>query len=248
MQDSTFFLDEHDQEYGAVSAVPKEKRYQLTIRDLPIEEKPREKMLTYGPGALSIQELLAVVLMTGTTKEGVLEMTSRIMQEYGERSVLAATDANVLSTDLSIPITKAAQIIACGELGRRFYKRNRNGAPVIRTAEDVYAHTLDMRNFTKEHLRGLYLNTHYQLVHDETISIGTIDASIVHPREVFRPALAYSAAAVILVHNHPSGNPEPSAADVAITTQLRDAGRLLGIDLIDHVIVTADTFTSITTD
>ncbi len=248
MHDGSFVVDEHVQEYASTSKSSKEKRYILTIRDLPREEKPREKLLTYGPAALSIQELLAVVLMTGTTKEGVLEMTDRIMQEYGERSVLTATDANALASDLSIPITKAAQIIACGELGRRFYRRNRNGAPVIRTAEDVFAHTVDMRNFTKEHLRGLYLNTHYQLVHDETISIGTIDANIVHPREVFRPALAYSAAAVILVHNHPSGNAEPSTADITITNQLRDAGRLLGIDLIDHVIVTADSFTSIMTD
>jgi DNA repair protein RadC len=102
-----------------------------------------------------------------------------------------------------------------------------------------------MRNFTKEHLRGLYLNAHYQLVHDETISIGTVDANIVHPREVFRPALAYAAAAVILVHNHPSGNAEPSDADLAVTKQLHEAGALLGIDLIDHIVVTADTYTSI---
>ena len=237
MSNNLFILDERNDS--------KSKEYVLTIRDLPQEEKPREKLLEYGPGVLSIDELLAVVLLTGTKKEGILEMTHRIMQEYGERSVLAATDAKVLADDLSIPLTKAAQIIACGELGRRFYRRTRNGAPVIRTAEDVFAHTVEMRNFTKEHLRGLYLNTHYQLVHDETISIGTVDANIVHPREVFRPALAYAAAAVILVHNHPSGNVTPSDADIVITKQLREAGKLIGIDLIDHVVVTADTFFSI---
>jgi DNA repair protein RadC len=237
MLDHTFLIDER--------ASTEPKQYVLTIRDLPREEKPREKMLDYGPGALTVDELLAVILVTGTKKEGVLEMTRRIMNEYGERSVLSATDPKILAADLDIPITKATQIIACGELGRRFYRRSKNGAPVIRTAEDVFAHTVDMRNFTKEHLRGLYLNAHYQLVHDETISIGTVDASIIHPREVFRPALAYSAAAVILVHNHPSGNAAPSDADIAITHQLREAGRLLGIDLIDHVVVTSDTFISI---
>jgi DNA repair protein RadC len=237
MSNNPFLLDERREGQPAP--------YVLTIRDLPREDKPREKLLAYGPTALTIDELLAVVLLTGTKKEGILEMTRRIMQEYGERSVLSATDPKVLAADLSIPVTKAAQIIACGELGRRFYRRTRNGAPVIRTAEDVFAHTVDMRNFTKEHLRGLYLNTHYQLVHDETISIGTVDANIVHPREVFRPALAYAAAAVILVHNHPSGNVGPSDADIAITKQLREAGKLLGIDLIDHVIITADTFTSV---
>jgi DNA repair protein RadC len=223
------------------------KRYVLRMRDLPNEEKPREKMLEAGPGTLSTAELLAVVLSTGTKKEEVLTMTNRIMQEYGERNVLLSTDPQGLATDLDIPIGKAMQIVACGELGRRYFRRSTNGAPVIRTAKDVYDYTIDMRNLPKEHLRGLYLNTHYQLVHDETISIGTIDANIVHPREVFRPALAYAAAAVILVHNHPSGNGDASAADRDITRQLADAGALLGIDLIDHVIITPDTFTSIST-
>ena len=223
------------------------KRYVLRVRDLPSEEKPREKLLAAGAGALSTAELLAVVLSTGTKKEEVLTMTNRIMQEYGEKNVLLSTDPHVLATDLDIPLGKAMQIVACGELGRRYFRRSTNGAPVIRTAQDVFEYTLDMRNLPKEHLRGLYLNTHYQLVHDETISIGTIDANIVHPREVFRPALAYAAAAVILVHNHPSGNVAASDADRNITRQLIDAGALLGIDLIDHVVVTADAFTSIPT-
>jgi DNA repair protein RadC len=223
------------------------KRYTLRVRDLPSEDKPREKLLSAGPGALSTADLLAVVLSTGTKKEEVLTMTHRIMHEYGERNILLSTDANALSIDLDIPLGKAMQIIACGELGRRYFRRTKNGAPVIRTAKDVFDYVVDMRNLSKEHLRGLYLNTHYQLVHDETISIGTVDANIVHPREVFRPALAYSAAAVILVHNHPSNNVDASTADREITRQLTDAGALLGIDLIDHVIVTADAFTSIPT-
>ncbi|MDR3547682.1 MAG: DNA repair protein RadC [Candidatus Pacebacteria bacterium] len=223
------------------------KRYTLRVRDLPSEEKPRERLLSSGPGVLSTAELLAIVLSTGTKKEEVLTMTNRIMREYGDRNVLFSTDPKTLALDLDLPLGKAMQIVACGELGRRYFRRNKDGAPVIRTAKDVFEYTIDMRNLTKEHLRGLYLNTHYQLVHDETISIGTIDANIVHPREVFRPALAYSAAAVILVHNHPSGNVAASMADREITRQLTDAGALLGIDLIDHVIVTADSFTSIST-
>jgi DNA repair protein RadC len=222
-----------------------EKQYVLRVRDLPREQKPRERLLTEGPAALSTSELLAVVLINGTKKEGVLEMTSRIMREYGERSVLLSLDPKSLAADLDIPLIKALQIVACGELGRRYFRRSKDGAPVIRTAKDVFEHVVDMRNLSKEHLRGLYLNTHYQLVHDETISIGTIDANIIHPREVFRPALAHSAAAVILVHNHPSGNAEASDADIEITRQLSEAGILLGIDLIDHVIVTTDSYTSI---
>lgn len=228
-----------------MSAVSSPKRYTLTIHDLPNHRKPRERLLSEGPGGLSTKELLAILLVNGTTKEGVLEMSERIMREYGERSLLKATDARALAADLDIPLGKAQQIVACGELGRRFFRRTRDGAPVIRTAQDVFDYVTDMRNLSKEHLRGLYLNAHFQLVHDEVISIGTVDANIVHPREVFRPALAASAAAVILVHNHPSGNIEPSEADLQVTRQLQEAGNLLNIDVVDHVIVTADTFTSI---
>jgi DNA repair protein RadC len=238
LRTNSFILDERAPSQAT-------KQYVLTIHDLPSEEKPREKLVEFGPGALTIDELLAVILITGTKKEGILEMSSRILKEYGEKSILSATDVKALAADLSIPETKAGQIIACGELGRRFHKKNRNGAAVLRTAEDVFAYTADMRGLTKEHFRGLYLNAHYQLVHDEIISIGTVDANIVHPREVFRPALAYAAAAIILVHNHPSGNAEPSNADRVVTQQLREAGNLLGIELIDHVVVTSDTFTSI---
>lgn len=221
-------------------------QYTLTIRDLPNEDKPREKLLAHGPGALTPKELLAIVLEKGTRKEGVLSMCERMVREYGERHVFENRDATKLSEDLDVPIGKAMQVVAVGELGRRFFQRSRNGATVIRTTKDVYEHTADMRNLKKEHLRGLYLNAHYQLVHDEVISIGTIDANIVHPREIFRPALSCSAAAVILVHNHASGILKPSAEDIRVTKQIRKAGKILGIELVDHVIVTSDGFISIT--
>lgn len=224
------------------------RQYQLRVRDLPEDDRPREKLLREGAAALSVHELLAVIFMTGTKSEEVLAMTSRILQEYGERNVLMATDAKLLADDLGIPEGKAAQLVAVGELGRRYFKGTRDGAPVIRTARDVFAHTADLRNLRKEHLRGLYLNSHYQLVHDETISIGTIDSSIVHPREVFRPAIAHGAAGIILVHNHPSGSTAPSGSDTLVTRQVAEAGRLLGIDLVDHIIVTAESFASILPD
>ena len=154
-------------------------------------------------------------------------------------------DAKMLAKNLEIPLGKAIQIVAAAELGRRFFERNDASAPIIRTAADVFEHVKEMRGLPKEHLRGLYLNAHYKLIHDEVISIGTVDTSIVHPREVFKPALDYSAAAVVLVHNHPSGSLSPSATDDAVTIQLIAAGKLLGIDLIDHVIVTKDAFASI---
>jgi DNA repair protein RadC len=221
------------------------RKYVLTVRDLPLEDKPREKMIARGPSILSAQELLAALLNTGTTKEEVLAMSTRIMCEYGEHSIMRATDPTTLSKNLEIPIGKAIQIVAAAELGRRFYERNGASSPVIRTAQDVFEYAKDIRDLPKEHLRGIYLNTHYKIIHDEVISIGTIDANIVHPREVFKPALAYSAAAVVLVHNHPSGVAEPSATDCEVTRQLVDAGRILGIDLVDHVVVTKDSFTSV---
>ena len=216
-----------------------------TIRDLPPEDKPRERLIKHGPSVLSTAELLAVVLNVGTKKEEVLAMSSRVLKEYGERSLVGQRDAEALARDLDIPIVKAAQIVACAELGRRFFKRDGDSTTVIRTARDVFEYASDMRTLSKEHLRGIYLNAHHKVIHDEVISIGTVNANIIHPREVFKPALEYSAAAVVLVHNHPSGEVGPSDADVDVTKQLIEAGKLLGIALVDHVIVTKDTFQSI---
>ena len=222
-----------------------ERKYVLTVRDLPTDDKPREKMLRSGPGALSTRELLAALLNTGTKKEEVLTMSTRIMREYGECSVMNATDAKKLSEDLDIPIGKAIQVVAASELGRRFYERNSASSATIRTARDVFEYAKDIRDLPREHLRGIYLNTHYKVIHDEVLSIGTVDMSIIHPREVFKPALAYSAAAVVLVHNHPSGVVDASETDYEITRQLADAARILGIDLVDHVVVTKDSYASI---
>lgn len=172
-------------------------------------------------------------------------MSTRVMREYGERSLLSNTDPKKLAEDLDIPVGKAMQIVAAGELGRRYFQKKRNGASVVRTSQDVFDYTADMRTLSKEHLRGLYLDTHYQVIHDEVLSIGTIDANLIHPREVFRPAIAHAAAAVVLVHNHPSGIVTPSEADRVVTLQVAEAGRVLGIDLIDHVVVTDTDFVSI---
>jgi len=221
------------------------REYPLTLHDLPDEGKPREKLLAQGPGALTMQELLAVVMVTGTTKEDVLGMSNRLIREYGEKSILAQTDAAKLSAELNVPIVKACTIVAVGELGRRLYDKNGSGFTVIRSAKDVYDYLQDMRNLPKEHLRGLYLNSHNRILRDEVVSIGTVNANMIHPREVFRPAIECNAAAVVLAHNHPSGEAVPSAEDVTITQQLIQAGKILGLAVLDHVIITKDTFVSI---
>lgn len=221
------------------------RTYVLRIKDMPTEDKPREKLLKYGPSNLTVQELLAIILNTGSTKEDVLAMSARVVKEYGERALSAQTNPAALAEDLDIPLHKAAQIVACGELGRRFWQKNKGGLAVVRTAKDVFSYARDMERLPKEHLRGIYLNSHYRVIHDEVLSIGTINANLVHPREVFRPALEYGAAAVILVHNHPSGITTPSAADVEITEQLIAAGKIMGINLIDHVIIGNGKHTSV---
>ena len=219
--------------------------YILTIHDLPPEQKPREKLISQGSEALSIKELLAVVLGVGTAKEDVLELSSRLIRDYGEKSILAERNPKRLSKEMEIPIVKACMIVAVGELGRRFYDRSESGFPMIRNAKDAYEYLVDMRALPKEHLRGLYLNSHNRIIRDEVISIGTINSNMIHPREVFRPAIESNAAAVVLAHNHPSGEVNPSEEDVRITKQVVEAGKILGIALLDHVIVTKDSFASI---
>lgn len=222
-----------------------ERKYMLKIRDLPSEDKPREKLLTHGPHPLSIQELVAVLLGTGTKKEGVLEMSNRIFKEYGQKLLIHHKDPKSLARDLDIPLVKALQIVAAGELGRRYFSRNGNGPAVIRTPKDVYNYLRDMRSISKEHLRGIYLNSHHMVIYDEVVSIGTVDANLIHAREVFKPAIEYGAVAIVLAHNHPSGVVKPSLADIKVTEQLVGAGKILGIHILDHVIITKDSFASV---
>lgn len=223
-----------------------EKEYVLRVRDLPAEEKPRERLVKYGPATLSLAELMTIVLGAGTKKEGVLAMSKRLLKEYGENAIVNQKDPRKLSESLGIPLVKACQLVACFELGKRFFKDTNGKRPLnLRTASQVYEYLRDMRDLPKEHLRGLYLDSHYQLIHDEVISIGSLTSNIIHPREVFRPALEYSASAVILAHNHPSGVSRPSDADVVITRQIVEAGKILGISVLDHVVVTKGKFESI---
>ena len=222
-----------------------EREYVLRIHDMPLENQPREKLIKQGPETLSMQELMAVILNTGTKSEGVMEMSARIIREYGEKSVITEKNAAKLAEELNVPLVKACQMIACGEMGRRMYGKNDSGFTVIRNAKDAYEYLQGMQSLPKEHLRGLYLNSHNRIIHDEVISIGTINTNIVHPREVFRPAIEYSAAAIVLAHNHPSNIATPSTQDIEITQQLIQAGKILGINILDHVIITKDTYVSI---
>ncbi|MFH1188392.1 MAG: DNA repair protein RadC [bacterium] len=223
------------------------KQYFLKVRDLPDDEKPREKLTKYGIQTLTANELLAIVLGCGTRKEEVLVMSNRILHEYGEKALVSQSNPKELADQLDIPQTKACQIVACFELGRRYFHTTRK-MQTLRTAEQVYDFVQDIHTLLKEHLRGLYLDAHYRVIHDEVISIGSVDSSPVHPREVFRPAIEVSASAVILVHNHPSGVSTPSEQDIMATQQVVKAGKLIGIDILDHLVVTKNGFSSIIFD
>ncbi|HYC83109.1 MAG TPA: DNA repair protein RadC, partial [Candidatus Paceibacterota bacterium] len=181
-------------------------------------------------------------------KEDVMSMSRRILKEYGDRTFKSLTDPKRSAHELGIPLVKAMQLVACSELGRRYFSRRSGSLPVVRTAAEAFEQLKDMASLNREHLRGLYLNSHYQVIHDEVVSIGTVDVNITHPREVFRPALEYGAAAVIIAHNHPSGMLKPSDQDIAVTEQLVEAGKVLGIRLLDHLIISADGFASVPAD
>lgn len=245
MQDSPYVLADTD-----LVMMPEnvDRQYVTKFRDLPDAGKPREKLIELGPKALTLPELLAVILTVGTKNENVMELSQRVLREYGNSALIDQSDANKLAVDLALPLGKASQIVACMEIGRRLYRRNESGLKTIRTAKDLYDHVQDMHGLPKEQLRGIYLDTHNRVIHDEVISIGTINSNIVHPREVFKPALEYAAAAVVLVHNHPSGVSTPSQSDIEITKQLVEAGKMIGINLLDHIIVCRDSYASIDID
>lgn len=220
--------------------------YVLKVKDLPDEQRPREKLVADGPKALSVTELVAILLGVGTRKEEVMSMARRILKEYGEKSIIAESRPQKLAEALNIPLAKACQLVAAFELGRRFFAREAGRALYVRNAQQAYQYLSPMGYCQKEQLRGLYLNSRYQVVHDEIVSVGSLTANIIHPREVFRPAIEHGAVAVIIAHNHPSGSLEPTAEDLAATEQLIAAGKLLGIDVLDHLIIAANKFARIT--
>lgn len=235
----TYFFEDQD-----LIHTESDRPYVLRIRDMDASDKPREKMIKHGPGQLSLSEVVAVLLNVGTRREEVMTMATRILREYGERAILHETNPARLADALGIPLTKACQLVAGFELGRRFYQ-TRGGKPiVIRTAQQAFAYFSQLGNLQKEQLRALYLGSRYQIVHEEVVSIGSLTANIVHPREVFQPAITHGAVAVIIGHNHPSGTLEPTEADIDITLQLQEAGKLLGIELLDHLVIAGDSYLS----
>jgi DNA repair protein RadC len=219
------------------------KSYKLRVRDLPVEKKPREKLRKYGPASLKNYELMAVILGKGTRREGILELSKRIMSQYGDQAVFSRGDVGTLEKVLSLSPVQACQVVAAFELGKRLFGRPTE--VFLRSPEEVFQYAKDMARLKKEHLRGLYLDTRNKLIRDEVVAIGTLNASLAHPREIFHPAIESHAAAIVLVHNHPSGDPLPSRDDIELTKQVRGASKILDIDLLDHVIIGSQNYCSL---
>lgn len=212
---------------------------QLKIRELPQNERPREKLLAQGASSLSDAELLAILLRTGVPGANAVDVARKLLQQYGSLGALSRCTVKEISVIHGIGPAKAMHLVAAFGLGQRL-ARETFGRQKMDSPELVHELVApEMRALHKESLRVLLLDTRYQLLRMEEVSLGSVNESIAHPREVFRPAMIASAYAVIVVHNHPSGDPSPSQADHSLTRRLAEAAELLQIKLLDHIIIGA---------
>lgn len=212
----------------------------LTIKELPEDERPREKLLAKGSQALSNAELIAILIRTGTVRDSAVGVAQRLLKKYQATGLaaLSVISPQELSQEDGIGPAKAVAISAAIELGKRINDLSGAERPIIRSPHDAANLMMPRLRFeTKEQFIVLMLSTKNHVLAMPVISVGTLNASIVHPREVFRQAINFSAAAMILVHNHPSGDPSPSKEDIDLTAQMVEAGKILGINVLDHVII-----------
>ena len=212
-------------------------RKSFSIRDLPKIERPREKLILKGPQNLKDEELLAILLRTGRKGKNVLEIAKQILRKYSKKRLLKLKYEDLIKIK-GVNSAKACTILASMELVKRALEIGEETLPTIKSIKDVIAQCRYLRDKTREHLVALYLNARNEMVFKKHLFVGTLDANIAHPREIFEHALINHASSVILVHNHPSGDPQPSKADLEITKRILEAGKILGIDVLDHIIIT----------
>jgi len=219
---------------------------QFMIRDLPMEERPRERLLNEGAFCLSNVELLAILLRTGTKKQSALYLAQAILQKTkGLKALNEITVEELMEID-GIGEGKAVQILASIELGKRIGKSNHAKTMFILSPEDGFSYlSAEMKHLTQEHFVVLFLDTKNYILGKKTIFIGSLNRAIVHPREVFKEAIKRSSASIICVHNHPSGDPSPSSQDIQLTHRLEEVGELIGIKVLDHLIIGNEKFVSL---
>ena len=215
----------------------------VKIKDLPKHKRPREKLSEKGAENLSDAELLAILIRTGRAGKSALDIAKETLKKHPLSELLSVTK-DELTRIKGLENTKAITIKAALELGQRAVGSFNNFLPILDCPKAIVAQLTDLRGKQKEYFLALYLNARNQMIHKDTISVGTLTSSLVHPREVFEPAIRHFASSVVIAHNHPSNNSEPSAEDIKLTENLIQAGKILDIDLLDHIIVTNNGYTS----
>lgn len=219
---------------------------QMMIRDVHVADRPRERLIRQGAESLSNQELIAILLRTGTKEESVLSLANNILRSFDRIQDLQHATLEECMEVKGVGKAKAVQILAAVELGKRVYRKDSTERYTIRSPEDAANYLMtDMSTLQQEHFVALFLNVKNEILHKETIFIGSLNASIVHPRELFREAVKRSAASIICAHNHPSGNPAPSPEDIEVTKRLVAAGDMMGIDILDHIVIGDHQFISL---
>ena len=217
----------------------------FTVRDLPKSERPRERLIKFGPEALSAQELLALIIGRGIPKKSVMNIAQELLARFGNIKAISQASIAALSEIKGIGLAKAAQIKACFELGKRQDLEPELKNYDIKNPQSVVkAIRASIKDKAKEHFKLILLDTRNKIIGISTISIGTLNAGLVHPREIFKEAIIHNSASVVLAHNHPSGDPEPSDEDLTITKRLVKSGKILGIEVIDHIIIGKTNFSS----
>ena len=220
--------------------------YRPMIRDFPVDERPRERLARAGEGALSTTELLAIILRTGVSGESVVAMATRLISRYGGLPGLARASFAELQAEKGLGPAKTAQLKAALELGRRMLLAAPEDRFIVRSPTDVAQLLMaEMAHLEQEHFRALYLDTRNRLLGSETVYVGSLNASHIRVSEVFREAVKRNCASLIVAHNHPSGDPTPSPEDVEVTRLLVAAGKLLDIEVLDHLIIGQQRFVSL---
>jgi DNA repair protein RadC len=216
------------------------------LKDLPEELLPRERLYQLGPEALSNSEILAILLRTGIKGENVLTLAERILADTGGLSGLGKLTVHELAKIHGLGKAKSAEVKAALELGRRSVSLDPMSRPVVNSPQDVAQMVMEeMRHLDREHFRVLSLSTKNHVLGISSISIGSLNSSLVHPRECFKEAIRRNSNAIILLHNHPSGDPTPSKEDIEVTRRLADGGKILGIEVLDHVVIGDNRYVSL---
>ena len=217
----------------------------FTVHDLPKQERPRERLKRLGAEALSAQELLAVIISRGSPNKSVINIAQDLLTKFGNINAISQATIEQLTEIDGIGPAKATQIKACFELGKRQDLEPELKDLSIQNPQDVVDYIRkEIKDKAKEHFMLILLDSRNKTIGFSKISIGTLNASLVHPREVFKEAITHNASSVILVHNHPSGDPEPSDDDLKITKKLVESGKILSIDVIDHIIIGKNSYYS----